>query len=190
MNVSTASEVLAAMITPALLISASGTLVLSTSNRLTRVIDRVRTLSRDAEQLQASTAFAAQSVVAESVAVGSLRAEHVRDKRLLITRQLTSAAQRAIILRSALSAFYMAIGFLVAASITIGVLTWLHLLMTWPVIALALVGAGALLWGSLLLVREARIAIGSTLEEMQYIRKLVSETGSAATPTDPQPFTP
>ncbi|HYU33146.1 MAG TPA: DUF2721 domain-containing protein [Thermoanaerobaculia bacterium] len=30
------------MIAPAVLISASGTLVLSTSNRLTRVVDRVR----------------------------------------------------------------------------------------------------------------------------------------------------
>jgi len=170
MNVSTATEVLAAMITPALLISASGTLVLSTSNRLTRVIDRVRTLSRDAEQLQLS------SVAPEAEA---LRAEQLRGKRLLITRQVTSAAQRAIILRSALSAFYMAIGFLVATSITIGVLTWLHLLLTWPVIALALGGAGALLWGSLLLVREARIAIGSTLDEMQYIRDLVADGASA-----------
>ena len=34
------------MITPAVLISASGTLVLSTSNRLTRVVDRVRSLAR------------------------------------------------------------------------------------------------------------------------------------------------
>jgi hypothetical protein len=33
-----ALEVLTAMITPAVLISASGTLVLSTSNRLTRVV--------------------------------------------------------------------------------------------------------------------------------------------------------
>jgi len=174
MNVSTATEVLAAMITPALLISASGTLVLSTSNRLSRVIDRVRSLSRDAEQLQASTSAGPTAEYP--------RAEHLHDKRMLITRQVTSAAQRAIILRSALGAFYTAIGFLVAASITIGVLTWLHLLMTWPVIALALVGASILLWGSLLLVREGRIAIGSTLDEMQYIRNLVSDgtTGQAA----------
>lgn len=177
MNVGTAGEVLAAMITPALLISASGTLVLSTSNRLTRVIDRVRTLSRDAEQLQLSSSAAPSSSesAAEQLPAERARAEQLHDKRQLITRQVTSAAQRAIILRSALGAFYAAIGFLVAASITIGVLTWLHLRMTWPVIALALVGASALLWGSLLLVREARIAIGSTLEEMQYIRNLVSE---------------
>ena len=53
-----ATEVLAAMIPPALLISASGTLVLSTSNRLSRVVDRVRVLARDAEQLQATPSAA------------------------------------------------------------------------------------------------------------------------------------
>jgi len=45
--------VLTAMITPALLISACGTLILSTSNRLARIVDRVRTLSRDLERLWA-----------------------------------------------------------------------------------------------------------------------------------------
>ncbi len=39
------------MITPAVLISACGTLVFSTSNRLARIIDRVRDLSRTIEDL-------------------------------------------------------------------------------------------------------------------------------------------
>ena len=43
------SEVLGGMITPALLISACGTLVLSTSNRLSRVVDRVRVLTAEVE---------------------------------------------------------------------------------------------------------------------------------------------
>ena len=41
----TASEVLQTMITPAVLISASGTLILSTSNRIAKVTERVRELS-------------------------------------------------------------------------------------------------------------------------------------------------
>src|SRR5262245_27048990 len=114
----TATEILAAMITPALLISASGTLVLSTSNRLSRVVDRVRVLARHAEQLQ-------------SAPLGD--ALHSDAKRLLITRQVTSLAQRAVILRSALAAFYLAIGLLVATSIAVGVLTWLDARLTWPV---------------------------------------------------------
>jgi hypothetical protein len=48
------SEVLGAMITPAVLISASGVLVLSTSNRVGRTIDRVRVLATEVERLQMS----------------------------------------------------------------------------------------------------------------------------------------
>jgi hypothetical protein len=47
-----ASEVLGAMITPAVLISASGTLVLSTSNCLPRVVDRVWALASEAERMR------------------------------------------------------------------------------------------------------------------------------------------
>jgi len=38
-------QILAAMITPAVLISACGTLVFSTSSRVSRVVDRVRALA-------------------------------------------------------------------------------------------------------------------------------------------------
>jgi hypothetical protein len=44
-------EFLTAMITPALLISATGSLVLSTSTRLGRVIDRVRDLEKRLAEL-------------------------------------------------------------------------------------------------------------------------------------------
>lgn len=145
-----ASEVLSAMITPALLISASGTLVLSTSNRLSRVVDRVRLLSNDADRLPAETAFDA--------------------KRRLIASQLSDLVARALILRSALAVLYMAIGFLVATSIGAGFLAALGLGYAWVPIGLAMFGACALLWGSVLLVREGRLAIASTLAEVSYIR--------------------
>ena len=44
-------EFLTAMVTPALLISATGSLVLSTSTRLGRVIDRVRALEEVLSEL-------------------------------------------------------------------------------------------------------------------------------------------
>jgi hypothetical protein len=165
-----AGEVLAAMITPALLISATGTLVLSTSNRLSRVVERVRSLARDAEQLHHPT-------LPEASDPGLSQA-----KRMLITNQLTSLARRALLLRSALAALYIAIGFLVATSIAVGALTTFGAGSSWPVIALAMSGACALLWGSVLLVREGRLAIGSTLEEMQYIRQIVAHVPAADPP--------
>jgi hypothetical protein len=158
-----ATDVLGAMITPALLISASGTLVLSTSNRLSRVVERVRVLARDAEQLPPQ----GESALAD-------------DKRALITRQLSALADRALLLRSALAALYTAIGFLVATSMGVGLLTSLRWSYHWPAIALAMLGVFALLYGSVLLVREGRLAIGSTLDEMNYIHKLIE--ASAARP--------
>lgn len=53
-EIAMSSEVLGAMITPAVLISASGVLVLSTSNRVSRTVDRVRALAAEAERLQIS----------------------------------------------------------------------------------------------------------------------------------------
>jgi hypothetical protein len=150
-----ATDVLAAMITPALLISASGTLVLSTSNRLSRVVDRVRVLSRDAEH-----------------SLEKADGDHTAQKRALLQSQLRGLAQRALILRSALEALYVAIGLLVATSIGAGIFVALRWGASWMPAALGMVGACALLWGSVLLVREARLAIGQTFEEMQYIRSV------------------
>lgn len=173
MEVISAGEVLAAMITPALLISATGTLVLSTSNRLSRVVDRVRVLARDAEQLL------------RPFEPGASDPGFAQAKRTLITGQLTALAQRALLLRSALAALYTAIGFLVATSIAVGAVTSFGSRLSWPVIGLAMVGACALLWGSVLLVREGRQAIGSTLEEMQWVRQIVADVPAvpAADPT-------
>lgn len=156
-NLAPATDVLGAMITPALLISASGTLILSTSNRLSRVVDRVRVLAKDAEALPRDD-----------------DSESAREKRRLIASQLSGLSARALILRSALAALYTAVGFLVATSIGVGLMTSVNWGVSWPAIALAMLGGCALLWGSVLLVREGRLAIGSTLEEMSYVRALVA----------------
>ena len=99
-----ASEVLGAMITPAVLISASGTLVLSTSNRLTRVVDRVRSLAGEAEELRKGET-----------------SDEAQKRAALIVEQIPLLSTRALLLRSALTAFYSAIGLLVTTSIAVGV---------------------------------------------------------------------
>lgn len=154
-DIASATDVLAAMITPALLISASGTLVLSTSNRLSRVVDRVRVLTRDAETMEQQ------------------HEERLEEKRFLIANQLTSLTKRALLLRTALAALYSAIGLLVATSVSVGILTMLSLRWVLPPTLLAITGSCALLWGSVLLVREGQLAIGATLEEMNYVRKII-----------------
>ena len=155
-----ASEVLGAMITPAVLISASGTLVLSTSNRLTRVVDRVRSLAGEAEQIRKGKS--------------SMEAEK---RAALIVEQIPLLSSRALLLRSALTAFYSAIGLLVTTSIAVGVVAALRWDYGWVPVVSGLAGGCALLYGSLLLIREARLAIGFTLKEMDFLRDVVAGAG-------------
>jgi hypothetical protein len=153
------SEILGAMITPAVLISASGVLVLSTSNRVGRTVDRVRALATEVERLQ---------LLPES---GSVSSESKASKRKRLADQLSQLSTRAVLLRSAMTALYSAIGLLVGTSILVGVVA----LLQWQYSALPVVvgfaGACALLYGSLLLIREARLALRSTLQEVSFARE-------------------
>ena len=153
-----ANEVLGAMITPALLISAAGTLVLSTSTRLGRVVDRVRILGQMAEALHPADGEPA---------------EEVEEKRRLISDQLTKLTARINHLVPAIAVLYTAIGLLVASSISVGVVALLRSGTAWLPVGLGLCGAIALLYASTLLVREARLAADSTLHEMKYVRTVV-----------------
>lgn len=150
-------EVLTAMITPAVLISASGTLVLSTSNRLSRVVDRVRTMVKDAATLQ-RTEDAAEAA----------------GQREYLVRQVRTLTARVTFLRTALSVLYAAIGLFVATSIAVGIVSALGVEAGWLPVTLALIGAGALLYASALLVREARLAVISTLEETAALEASIS----------------
>lgn len=156
-----ASEVLGAMITPAVLISASGTLVLSTSNRLSRVVDRVRVLAREAE------------------GGGSGAGGLATGRGLLIADQIVRLSQRVVLLRAAMTALYASIGILVATSIAVGLSAALGWAYGWIPIGLGLVGACSLLYGSLLLVKEARLAVGSTLQELEFLEKMLSQGGKS-----------
>jgi len=148
------------MITPAVLISASGTLVLSTSNRLTRVVDRVRSLAGEAEQLRQGET-----------------SDEAGKRAALIVEQIPLLSARALLLRSALTAFYSAIGLLVTTSIAVGVVAALRWNYGWVPVVSGLAGGCALLYGSLLLIREARLAIGFTLKEMDFLREVVARAG-------------
>jgi hypothetical protein len=150
------AEVLGAMITPAVLISAGGTLVLSTSNRLSRVVDRVRTLAADADRLEPADG------------PPSVRSQREAQKRVLLSSQLRDLWKRAILLRSAIAALYVAIGLLIATSIGVGIFTAFGFDYSFIPITLGMLGTGGLLWATGLLVREARLAIASTLEEVEY----------------------
>lgn len=152
MAVETPLQILTAMITPAVLISASGTLALATSNRLGRVVDRVR-------------------VVADLLESHELTIARDRDaKRKLYLVQLEHLSQRVLLLQAALTTLYTAISLFVGTSIAITLLHPAGEAFGWVAVTLGLFGALALLYGSIRLIKEARVAVRSTLDEAAYIR--------------------
>jgi hypothetical protein len=140
------------MITPAVLISASGTLAVSTSNRLARVVDRVRTIAAEAEK---------------SLHDGS---ERISQWRSVMGDQVSRLSERVMLLRGAMVCLYLAIGLLVLSSISIGLLSLFDWNLSWFPVVAGLAGAASLLKASLLLVKEANMAVASTLQEIEFIR--------------------
>ena len=154
-----ANEVLGAMITPAVLISASGTLVLSTGNRLGRVVDRVRALTEEAEKM-----------ATEPTARGIDQDE----KRNLIITQITQLATRIQLLARTITILYLAIGLFVATSLGIGVDSFFSWRFSMIPVSSGIAGGCMMFYSSMLLLREARLAVTSTLHEMSYIRGIVA----------------
>lgn len=153
------TALLSAMIAPAVLVSACGTLLLSTSNRIVRVIDKVHNWS---DRL-------------EGVGRQDLDDPDTRELRLMIFRQLDDTARRVNLLRLSMTAYYAAVGVFVLDIILIGTLALLWGQSTVVSVIFGLVGASLLLVGSVSLIMEAQIAVSSTQREMEEIRKLAQQ---------------
>ena len=164
-----AVAVLTAMITPAVLISACGALILSTSTRLGRVVDRVRALIEQFEAL-------ADSQEKDS--------ELFEERRAVIFNQLDKLTTRSRLLQRSMRVFYLALGVFVATSVAIGLVAAVglpsHPSLAWLPVVLGLSGACGLFYGSVLLIRESRIAQDALNAEMDFIWKL----GRALAPPD------
>ena len=153
-GLSSSLAVLTAMITPAVLISASGTMILSSSTRLGRVVDRTRSLS---DRLQ-------------EVSHGDTEAEFFEERRAMLYDQLDKLTSRSRLLQRALTSFYLAVGVFVATSVAIGVVSFsFGARFGWVPVAMGLIGASFLFYGSMLLVFEARLALSTTHAEMDFI---------------------
>ena len=154
MDTSSAIAVLTAMITPAVLISACGSMILSTSSRLGRVVDRVRSLSdRLAEASERKE-----------------RSEGATERQASIFRQLDKLTSRARLLQRCMVTFYLSLGMFVATSVAIGVVGFAsnpH--YNYIPVVLGIAGACFLFYGSVLLIFEARLALSTIHGEMDFI---------------------
>lgn len=156
-SLSAGLTILTAMITPALLISAAGMFILSTSNRLGRVIDRVRRLTEIMDELM----------------VEGKKVELLEERRDLIFTLIELQSRRARLLARALMVFYVATGMFVATSVAIGVITIVSPRQTWVPVVIGMTGAVLLLCGSAVLIFEAHLAIRTLGVETGFLDKLV-----------------
>lgn len=146
-------EFLTAMVTPTLLISATGSLVLSTSTRLGRVVDRVRELEKRLSDL----------IVTENKDSIPLY-----EKRLdTIVKLLDKVTSRSRILQRALGAFYYGLGFFILTSVTIAVAAFFTT-YRWIPIPVGIIGIMCLFWGGVLMLRETRLATATINAEMDF----------------------
>jgi uncharacterized protein DUF2721 len=156
-NLNSSLEFLTAIVTPTLLISAVGSLVLSTSTRLGRVVDRVRDLEKR---------------LGELIYVDDKNDVPLYDKRVeVIVDLLDKATSRSRILQRALATFYYSIGFFILASVSIAVASLLGI-YRWLPIPVGVVGIMFVFYGSILMVRETWMATATVNAEMDFTWEL------------------
>ncbi|MBP9664686.1 MAG: DUF2721 domain-containing protein [Pyrinomonadaceae bacterium] len=150
-------EFLTAMVTPALLISATGSLVLSTSTRLGRVIDRVRAL---------------EDQLSELIYLEDKDDIPLYDKRVeVIVDLLDKVTSRSRILQRAMELFYYGLGCFILTSVTIAIAAFFST-YRWVPIPIGIIGIMFLFWGSIYMLRETRMATATVNAEMDFTWEL------------------
>jgi hypothetical protein len=147
---------LTAMITPALFMTASGSIIISTSNRMSRIVDRIRQLNEQADDLSR----------------GVIDLDFPQERLGHIGDQLKRLVWRSDRIRLALTLLYQAMAMFVGTSLTMAIDALLgNYLVALPT-ALAIGGVVLLLAAAVQLTREARAALRSNRVEIDFFREL------------------
>lgn len=147
---------LSAMITPAIFLTANGSLIISTSNRMSRVVDRIRVLNEQGDKLCRG---------GTNLDFPRERVEHIHDQ----LRRLLTRSDR---IRYALTMLYLAFGSFVMTSLGLGIdVLFDNRLVAIPTV-LALLGVSLMLGACVNLVREALAALASNRLEIRFYRDL------------------
>ena len=152
----TSYATLSAMITPAIFMTANGSLIISTSNRMSRVVDRIRVLNDKGDDL----------------CRGGSGLDFVEDRRAHIADQLERLAWRGDRIRYALTMLYLAFASFVGTSLTLAIDTLIGNRLEAVPTCLSVLGVGLLLMASVYLVREAHAALASNRLEIAFFRDL------------------
>jgi len=135
--------ILAAMLAPALFLTASGSLLIAANNRLARIIERTRVLLASLEKTE------------------DPQEGDVLDRRIAMLRK------RMVIVMRASQSLYTAICFFVATSLAVAADSLLGYRLGATPTVLAVAGVLCLFAASLLLAREAVLTVRLVKEEME-----------------------
>jgi len=149
------SRILTSMITPAVLISACGTLIFSTSARLGRIFDRVTVMKGEVEAiLQGKSSFP-------------------KERMHNLKGQIELQKRRAVLIQKSMAALYTATVLFVAASLAIGVnVAYGSPEQAWIPTLLALVGGLFLFAASAMLLYESRFNLRFVTRTIDFIEFL------------------
>lgn len=142
------------VVAPAILTNASAVLCLGTANRLVRVVDRTRVISRQLTHTEVNV-----------------------NNRRMYQKQLEGLEVRWNLILRALGLFYLSLGSFAAAALTSlfgTILTGSGLHIGFPLIAFlgllsGTVGVAGLIVGCATMMRETRLAVRSLAEEAQAV---------------------
>ena len=149
---------LSAMITPAILMTSNASLIISTSNRMSRVVDRIRVLNDRGDEL----------------CRGESKLDFVAERRAHIADQLLRLEKRGDRVRYALTMLYFSFASFVGTSLTLAIDTLIgnkHLTSALA-ISLSVAGVSLMLAACVNLIREARAALASNRQEIRFYREL------------------
>lgn len=153
MRVVSAQSVIAAMITPALLILGSASLIATALVRLARVVDRSRALVAAVE----SGTIGDPAEAARTLERNAVRAAHV---------------ERSV------AVFFAAVILFVCACLCIGLNEFAGNRFVWLPIALVIAGMGGMIAGAGYMVAETRLGLSQILEEIQIGRQKLETRAS------------
>jgi len=167
MEALSSSSILTSMITPAVLISACGTLIFSTSARLGRIFDRVNVLKGEVE-----------AVIAGKISYPVERMEFLK-------QQVALAKKRATLIQKAMGTLYTATALFIASSLGIAanVAFFGTPEQAWIATLIALSGGVFLFVASALLLYESRFNLRFVTRNIEFIEflqeKAIEQNNSA-----------
>jgi hypothetical protein len=136
--------VLTAMLAPAFFLTATASLLMSANNRLSRIIDRLRTVLKDLEE------------------TSDPEYRSVLEERILIQRR------RSLLILRGSQLLYVAISCFVGTSLTVAGDAFVGYRFGMLPTVLAVLGVLAMFAASLCLAREATLAVAAVNEEMDH----------------------